>query len=290
MWWLSYGRRVGLCRSAAWGCDEARQAVALRHSVGMRMGLRKGRGMWPRRGAARGGVEAQHVAASRCGCPPRWGAAWEGAGAHHAAAQRAQHGTAHGRSVGCTGAPRLRNGRSVWLCGGAAWGRAGAQRGTAQGHRAVLVPLSVCLSPLGCATSCWRYDRGEHWARQAQGAGRERRHLGPGFWCCPVPVPPGGGGGGRLTPGYWRHPPMFVRRREGGGGGLLTTGCWSPSCLRGPCRATSPQVVGGSGPGGGGGARSVGRRFPSFWGPCRFMAQGTWGWVPTLAPGGSCYG
>ena len=178
----------------------------------------------------------------------------------------AQHVTAHGRSVGCIG-------RGVWLFGGAAWGCAGAQRGTAQGHRAVPLPLSVCSSPLGCAASCWRSDRGEHWAGQAQGAGREQRHLTPGFWCCPVPVPPGGGGG--ASPRAIGAIPrcLFIVARGVGGSphhrllepqlppwavpGHLTPGCWRLRRW------------------GGGGARSVGRRFPSFWGPCRFMAQGT---------------
>ena len=217
-----------------------------------------------------------------------------GAGARHAAAQRAtaqgaQRAAAQGRSVGLrskrssvwlstehivglrmgatsgrAGAPRLRNGCSVWLCGGAAWGCAGAQRGTTQGHRAELVPLSVCSSPLGCAASCWQSDRGEHWARQAQGAGREQRHLTPGCWCCPVPVPPGGGGGGgRLTPGYWRLPPLCVRRLEGGGGVSSPQVVGAPVAPVGsagpphPRLSVAPAV-------GGGGARSVGRRFPSF--------------------------
>ena len=74
-------------------------------------------------------------------------------------------------------------------------------------------------------------------------------------------------------------------RGGGGGGGLLTRGCWRSlrRCWR--CPAASPQAVGGIGLGGGGGAQLSGRRIIGCRGPCQFMAQGTWGWVPTLAPG-----
>ena len=49
----------------------------------------------------------------------RWGAAWDSARARHAAAGGAQHGAAQGRSM--------------WLCMGATWSRAGGQRGIEQG-------------------------------------------------------------------------------------------------------------------------------------------------------------
>ena len=147
----------GCARCAAWNCageqhaaaQRAQHAAVLRRCVGLRcaqrgiahgrsVGLCKGRGMGPRRGAAAAALERRmrlRWGATRdCAA---WGRAWALPGA---AGGRSSVGLRGGTAVrGCAGAqqPGAAQRRSrVGLCrGAAAWSCAGAQqRGAAQGR------------------------------------------------------------------------------------------------------------------------------------------------------------
>ena len=208
---------------------------------------------------------------------------WGCAGAQTGAAQGRRLGLRRGTGWGCAGAQTgATQGRRLGLRRGADWGRAWAQTGAAQERRLGL-------------------RRGADWgcAGAQTGAAHERR-LGQrrvADWGCAgaqtgAAQCSAGGGGGAPHHRLLATPP---------GAGLLTRRLLGPgpACARGPHhRLLAPRCRGGARRG------AVQAGSPRGWlscawpqasrgcflrGSCRFMAQGAWGRVPTLAPGGSCW-
>ena len=216
---------------------------------------------------------------------------WGCAGAQTGAAQGRRLGLRRGTGWGCAGAQTgATQGRRLGLRRGADWGCAGAQTGAA--HERRLGQRRV--ADWGCAgaqTGAVQGRRlglrmGADWgsAGSQTGAAQGRR-LG-------LRSAVQEGGGGRLTTGFWR-PPQAPGSSPGGYWGPgqrvregLTTGFW-PRAVGGGARRGAVQA--GSPRGWLSCAWPQASRGCFLRGSCRFMAQGAWGRVPTLAPGGSCW-
>ena len=272
-------RRLGLCRSADWGCAGAQTGAAHGRRLGLRMsadwgcagaqsGAAHGRRLGLRRSADWGCAGAQTGAAQGRRLGLRMRAGWGCAGAQTGAVQghrlglrrrggggaspqafgdpprrRAPHQEVIGaRASVCARAPIRRLG----LCRSADWGCAGAQTGAAHGRR-----LGLRMgADWGCAG--------------AQSGAAHGRRLGlrrSADWGCAGPQTgaaqgrrlglcrgtdwgcAGGGGGGRLTIGFWR-PPQAPGSSPGG--------YWGPGqrAREGLTTGFWPRAVGGGAPGG----------------------------------------
>ena len=185
------------------------------------------------------------------------------------------------------------------------------------------VPLRLVSDPAEGRTSVAELVEGVGKGGRQGSAGGGGGRLTTGFWR--PPQAPGSSPGGYwgpgqrvregLTTGFW---PRVVRGGgravQEGGGGASPQAFGDPPRRRAPhqevigaraslCARASPQAFG---PALSGGARRGAVQAGSprgwlscawpqasrgcfLWGSCRFMAQGAWGRVPTLAPGGSCW-
>ena len=165
---------------------------------------------WAQRGTAHRAALVAQRAAAACGCARC--AAWDCAGEQHAAAQRAQHAVVLRRCVGLCCAQRgIAHGRSMGLCKGrvmgprrgaaaaalerrmrlrwgatrdcAAWGRAWALPGAAQGRNSAGLRGGTAVR--GCAGAQQRgAAQGRSSVEAAQGRSSVGLRRGAAAWSC----------------------------------------------------------------------------------------------------------